>query len=106
MYSARGQILREQLSIGEEVNQTEMVKASVRGLYFVLRAVFLPFVWILGTVGVKAPRVVSTFTLSLCFILSEPVAAGFGAPAVIAMFVAGGLLAFLFLIWGNEFEEL
>ena len=83
----------------------ETVKISARGLYFVFRAVFLPFVWIFETVGVKAPKVVSTFTLSLCGILSQTVAADLGAPAVIAMFLVGGLLAFLFLIWGNEFEE-
>ena len=83
----------------------DFLKILAKVLYLILRRLLLPIVWIFKWIGVKPRNVVSTFTLTLCFIFKEAVDARFGPLGVLGMWVVGMLFAFLFLLWGNEFEE-
>jgi hypothetical protein len=80
-------------------------KAVVKVLYVSLRFLFLPLILVFRLAGLRPETVVATYTLCLFFIILPMAQARIGLGLALALTAAGVLLAYLFLVWGKEFER-
>jgi hypothetical protein len=79
------------------------VKALVRVLYLLVRFVSLPLILLLRPTGIARDRLVVSFT-SFAVLLLFLTSARFSPNVGLAVLGVGALLAYLFAMWGKEFE--
>jgi len=74
-------------------------------LYFPIRFIWLPLILLLRPTGIARERLVASFTsFAVLFLLFPLSSAQFGANIGLGVMGAGVLLAYLFALWGKEFE--
>jgi hypothetical protein len=81
------------------------IKTLVKTLYRFVRLIYLPLLMVLQPTGIPRARLVTSFTgLIVLFLLFPFAATRFGGDVGLAVLGAGVGLAYLFALWGDEFE--
>ncbi len=81
------------------------LKALVRPLYALARLIFSPLLFLFRSTGILRERLVASLTsLAVLFLIFPLVATHFGGNLGLLVLGLGVTLAYLFALWGHEFE--
>jgi hypothetical protein len=82
-----------------------MTRAVVKVLYRIVPIVFMPIILILRPIGMRTETIISTCTVWAVVLAVMPFRAPWiGLPWKVAVVIIGFSLAYLFRVWGKEFE--
>jgi hypothetical protein len=82
------------------------LKRITRQIYLTIRFLFFPLLWLFRPTGLRPESIVAISTVAVFIFVIQPiVAARLGAGYAVGTTGAGAVLAYLFLMWGKEFEH-